>query len=79
MQYTARMKHLASFSRPLAQLLLLAVQKTMVLAEYSSSYSVYLSYAYMMLATYILNFLEQFQTIVQLAHACPTMSCIHLV
>ena len=53
----------------------------MVLAEYSSSYSLFA--CHMMLATSILTLLMQsqqhFQTIVQLTHARPTMSCIHLV
>ena len=57
----------------------------MVLAEYSSSYSLFT--CHMMLATYdagniyfdLAETQQHFQTIVQLAHARPTMSCIHLV
>ena len=48
----------------------------MVLAEYSSSHSLF--------ACHMIYFdpaqtQQHFQTIMQLAHALPTMSCIHLV
>ena len=53
----------------------------MVLAEYSSSYSLFA--CQMMLATSVLSLhaptQQLFQTIVLLAHARPTMSCIYLV
>ena len=51
----------------------------MVLAEYSGSYS--LLACQMMLATSIelVPTQQLFQTIVLLAHARPTMSCIYLV
>ena len=51
----------------------------MVLAEYSSSYSVCLSYDVGDINFDLAQTQQHFQNIVQLAHAHPTMSCIHLV
>jgi len=51
----------------------------MVLAEYSNSYSPFVCH---MMLTSILTLLktqQHFQTIVQLTHTHPTLSCIHLV
>jgi len=50
-----------------------------VLAEYSSSYSVYLSYDVGSIYFDLAQAHKHFQTIVQLAYTCPTMSYIHLV
>jgi len=54
----------------------------MVLAEYNSTYpvlSVYLSYDVGNIYFDLAQTQQHFQTIVQLAHAHPTMSCIYLV
>ena len=52
----------------------------MVLAEYSSSYSLFaLSYHVGNIYFDLAQTQQHFQTIVQVAHAHPTMSCIHLV
>ena len=52
----------------------------MVLAEYSSSYSLFaLSYHVGNIYFDLPQTQQHFQIIVELAHAHPTMSCIHLV
>ena len=51
----------------------------MELAEYNSSYSLFLVYDVGNIYFDLAQTQQHFQTIVQLTHARPTMSCIHLV
>ena len=51
----------------------------MELAEYNSSYSLFLVYDVGNIYFDLAQTQQHFQTIVQLSHACPAMSSIHLV